>query len=181
MIYNNPDKSIWSSILERAGSIEKENKYNSVKEILADIKSRGNIAIEEYVYKYNSYKGSFNTLKVNEDEITNSLKTVKNEIKDAISIAYMNILKFHKAQITKDINIETMPGVICKQKSVAIENIGIYIPDGTAHLFSSIFMLAMPAQLEGCKNISFFTPCHANCDIVNIILYNTDCCGINII
>ena len=179
MIYNNPKKTEWGTILSRPNINDNKNIYEIVIPTLKEIKERGNTAIIEYINKFNNYNIKQDDFLVSEAEITESIKRVDKDIKNAISLAYMNISKFHKGQIKEDINIETTPGVVCKQINKPIENVGIYIPGGTAPLFSTVLMLAIPAKLAGCKNISIITPCTQDGDIPDIIIYAANYCGIN--
>ena len=128
----------------------------TVKEVLADVKARGDQAVKEYELKFD--KADLQSLAVTEEEMDEAEKLVSNELRDAITLAHHNIKVFHLSQRFVGQKVETQEGVTCWQKSVAIERVGLYIPGGTAPLFSTVLMLATPAKIAGCEEIVLCTP-----------------------
>lgn len=127
-----------------------------VNEVLSDIRQRGDDAVKAYGLKFDHVE--LKELRVTESEIDEAYRTIDCELRDAIQLAHDNIKAFHESQIYEGKKIETSPGVCCWQKSVAIEKVGLYIPGGTAPLFSTVLMLATPAKIAGCKEIVLCTP-----------------------
>lgn len=127
-----------------------------VNEVLSDIRQRGDDAVKAYELKFDYVE--LKELRVTESEIDEAYRTIDCELRDAIQLAHDNIKAFHESQIYEGKKIETSPGVCCWQKSVAIEKVGLYIPGGTAPLFSTVLMLATPAKIAGCKEIVLCTP-----------------------
>ncbi len=150
-----PSKSQWRSIVERP-HLDVSQLNNTVASVLADIHQRGDIAVKEYEEKFD--KVSLTTLAVSEEELQEAEQLVSDELKEAIRLAHHNIHMFHASQQFTGKKVETQPGVTCWQKSVAIERVGLYIPGGTAPLFSTVLMLATPAKIAGCKEIVLCTP-----------------------
>jgi len=148
-----------------------------VKPILKNVKSKGDRALLKYNLEYDN--AQLSELIVSQQEIDEAYKQVSEKLKKSIKIARENIEKFHKAQKTSDLEIETMPGVVCKRKSIAIEKIGLYIPGGTAPLFSTVLMLAVPAKLAGCKELVLCTPPNKDGNIHPAILYCAHLIGID--
>lgn len=128
----------------------------TVASVLADIKENGDKAVIAYEEKFDHVQLS--SLAVTEAEIDEAEALVSKELKDALILAHDNIAKFHESQKFESAKVETAPGVVCWQKSVAIEKVGLYIPGGTAPLFSTVLMLATPAKIAGCKEIVLCTP-----------------------
>lgn len=127
-----------------------------VNEVLSDIRQRGDDAVKAYELKFDHVE--LKELRVTESEIEEAYRTIDCELRDAIQLAHDNIKAFHESQIYEGKKIKTSPGVCCWQKSVAIEKVGLYIPGGTAPLFSTVLMLATPAKIAGCKEIVLCTP-----------------------
>ncbi len=128
----------------------------TVASVLADVKENGDKAVIAYEEKFDHVQLSF--LAVSEAEIDEAETLVSKELKEALILAHDNIAKFHESQKFESAKVETAPGVVCWQKSVAIEKVGLYIPGGTAPLFSTVLMLATPAKIAGCKEIVLCTP-----------------------
>lgn len=128
----------------------------TVASVLADIKSRGDAAVKDYEAKFDHVELA--TLAVSDAEINEAYANIDKELRDAIVLAHKNIHAFHDAQAFEGKKVETCPGVVCWQKSVAIEKVGLYIPGGTAPLFSTVLMLATPAKIAGCQEIVLCTP-----------------------
>ena len=128
----------------------------TVASVLADVKENGDKAVIAYEEKFDHVKLA--SLAVTEAEIDEAEALVSQELKDALILAHENIAKFHESQKFESTKVQTAPGVVCWQKSVAIEKVGLYIPGGTAPLFSTVLMLATPAKIAGCKEIVLCTP-----------------------
>ena len=154
-IYRFPEKNEWAKIIERP-HLDVSQLNTTVAAVLSDIKQRGDKAVKEYEEKFDHV--SLDLLAVTEEEIDEATKLVDNDLEKAIRLAHYNIKKFHEAQIFKGQKVETGPGVTCWQKSVPIERVGLYIPGGTAPLFSTVLMLATPAKIAGCQEIVLCTP-----------------------
>lgn len=152
---------------------------NSVMEVFNAVKQNGDEALKAYTKKFDSVEIA--NLLVSKAEIEEANTLVIDELKQAIEVAKNNIIKFHTAQKENVLVVETMPGVTCWRKSVGIEKVGIYIPGGTAPLFSTVLMLAIPAQLAGCKEIILCTPPNKDGKINPAILYAANLCGVKTI
>ena len=152
---------------------------NSVMEVFNAVKQNGDEALKAYTKKFDSVEIA--NLLVSKAEIEEANTLVSDELKQAIEVARNNIKKFHTAQKENVLVVETMPGVTCWRKSVGIEKVGIYIPGGTAPLFSTVLMLAIPAQLAGCKEIILCTPPNKDGKINPAILYAANLCGVKTI
>ena len=150
-----PERSEWQKIVERP-HLDVSQLNETVASVLADVKLRGDEAVKGYELKFDHV--DLSTLEVTKDEIAEAEKLVSKELKDAIQLAHSNIKTFHESQRFHSKKVETMPGVTCWQKSVPIEKVGLYIPGGTAPLFSTVLMLATPAKIAGCKEIVLCTP-----------------------
>lgn len=150
-----PNKAEWGTYLERPHRDASE-LGSVVRGVLADVKERGDAAVRDYEEKFDKVRLA--DLAVSEAEMQEAEALVDAELKGAIQLAHDNIKKFHEAQIFHGEKVETRPGVICWQKSVAIERVGLYIPGGTAPLFSTVLMLATPAKIAGCKDIILCSP-----------------------
>ena len=150
-----PERSDWRKLVERPHlNVSKLN--DTVASVLADIKKRGDDAVKGYELKFDHV--DLPTLAVTQEEMAEAENLVSAELKAAIQLAHYNIQAFHEAQKFKPKKVETQPGVVCWQKSVAIEKVGLYIPGGTAPLFSTVLMLATPAKIAGCSEIVLCTP-----------------------
>ena len=150
-----PAREDWSKITERP-HIDTSELMQTVSSVLNDIRQRGDEAVKGYELKFDHV--DLNDLAVSDDEIREAEQKVSNELKAAIELAHKNIFAFHDAQRFKGQKVETQPGVTCWQKAVAIEKVGLYIPGGTAPLFSTVLMLATPARIAGCNEIVLCTP-----------------------
>ena len=154
-IYKNPSKDRWAEIIARP-RLDLTKLNDTVATVLADVKARGDEAVKEYELKFD--KAELKSLAVTEAEMDEAEKLVSNELRDAIILAHHNIKVFHISQRFVGQKVKTQEGVVCWQKSVAIEKVGLYIPGGTAPLFSTVLMLATPAKIAGCKEIVLCTP-----------------------
>lgn len=150
-----PAKEEWSEIVKRP-HLDVSQLNATVQGVLDDVKNHGDEAMKRYEEKFDH--AHLDSLAVTEAEIEEAEKMVSQELKDALHLAYHNIAAFHHSQKFDGVKVETCPGVTCWQKSVAIEKVGLYIPGGTAPLFSTVLMLATPAKIAGCKEIVLCTP-----------------------
>ena len=150
-----PAKEEWSEIVKRP-HLDVSQLNATVQGVLDDVKNHGDEAVKRYEEKFDH--AHLDSLAVTEAEIEEAEKTVSQELKDALHLAHHNIAEFHHSQKFDGVKVETCPGVTCWQKSVAIEKVGLYIPGGTAPLFSTVLMLATPAKIAGCKEIVLCTP-----------------------
>lgn len=167
-LYKYPNKSEWNRILSRP-VFDNSSLFGTVQTILTDISKRGDEAVKEYELKFDQV--NLNSLEVSEEEKAEAERLVSNDLKQAILLAKSNIEKFHTAQKSELPRVETMPGVTCWQKALPIEKVGLYVPGGTAPLFSTVLMLAIPAQIAGCKEIVLCTPPNKNGQIHPAILF----------
>jgi histidinol dehydrogenase len=175
-IFNNPKPSEWEKLIKRpvvsAASLEK-----SVKKILQQVKDKGDRAIKKYTAEFDGVK--LKNAVVSEKEIRMAIKMVSPELKTAIETAAKNIRKFHLPQLKTEEPVETMPGIRCYRKSVGIEKVGLYIPGGTAPLFSTIMMLGIPATIAGCKEIVLCSPPNKEGNLHPAILFAAKTVGIH--
>ena len=171
-----PEKANWNELLARP-VLNTETLNDTVCEILSHIRKEGDKAVLEYEEKFDKVRLS--SLCVTEEEFAKAEKEVSIELKAAIMLAWNNIRTFHESQRFIGKKVETLPGVTCWQKAVAIEKIGLYIPGGTAPLFSTVLMLATPAQIAGCKEIILCTPPDKNGNVPAAILYAARTAGVS--
>lgn len=171
-----PERSEWKNILARP-VFDTSSLNKTVSDVLSDIKIRGDVAVLEYEERFDKVKLS--SLEVSQAEIAESENLVSDDLKKAIHIAKQNIEKFHRSQIFETKKIETSTGVTCWQKSVAIEKVGLYIPGGTAPLFSTVLMLAIPAKIAGCKEIVLCSPPNREGKIHPAILFAAKEAGVS--
>ena len=171
-----PQHKDWKLLLSRP-ALDNSSLTETVTAVLDDIKSRGDAAVKEYELKFD--KVQLDSLQVSEDEIAEAETLVSDELKNAIRLAKGNIEKFHAAQDHELPRIETMPGVTCWQKAMPIEKVGLYIPGGTAPLFSTVLMLAVPARIAGCKEIVLCTPPAKNGKVHPAVLFAAKVAGVS--
>lgn len=174
-LHNRPTQEQWKNLLARP-SINTEQLTQEVNSILNEVRHNGDKALTYYSKKFDNVE--LGSIMASEQDIHSAIKLVPKKLKDAIQVAYNNIFAFHKTQLTEEAPFETSPGVKCWRKSVAIEKIGLYIPGGSAPLFSTILMLGIPAQIVGCKEIALCTPADKNKGINPAILYTANLVGI---
>ena len=170
-----PRRDQWSQILKRPTQTVKEIEA-TVNEVFEDVQVNGDRAISTYTKQFD--KVMLSSFLVTQDEIKRAVQTVTNELKVAIQMAAANIEKFHSAQKTETIYQETTPGVVCWQEKRPIQKVGLYIPGGTAPLFSTVLMLAIPAKIAGCQEIVLCSPPNKEGKIANEILYAASLCGV---
>ena len=175
-IITNPERSAWKEMLKRP-TLNTDILRNTVSEVLNRIRMEGDKAVIEYEEKFDKVRLS--SLAVTEKEFAEAEKEVSIELKAAIMLAYNNIHTFHSSQKFEGKKVTTLPGVTCWQKAVAIEKVGLYIPGGTAPLFSTVLMLATPAQIAGCKEIVLCTPPDRTGKIHPAILYAAKIAGVS--
>jgi len=171
-----PERNKWDNILKRP-TFDLKSLYDRVNNILDDIRDRGEAAICEYSAMFD--KVQLKDFSVSQEEVIEAENLVSDELKSAIRTAKANIELFHKSQIFEPKKIETTPGVTCWQKAVAIEKVGLYIPGGTAPLFSTVLMLAVPAKIAGCKEIVLCSPPNKDGKIHPAILFAAKEAGVN--
>ena len=170
-----PDKSEWADIIKRPVK-SRENLDEIVNGVLRDVKLNGDSAVRKYELKFD--KIQLNRLDVSDDELEHADDLVDNNLKEAILHAYRNIKKFHSEQVFKSNCIETDNGIKCWQKALPIQKVGLYIPGGTAPLFSTVLMLATPAQIAGCNEVVLCSPPDRNGNINPAVLFAAKISGV---
>ena len=171
-----PAKEEWSEIVKRP-HLDVSQLNATVQGVLDDVKNHGDEAVKRYEEKFDH--AHLDSLAVTEAEIEEAEKMVSQKLKDALHLAHHNIAEFHHSQKFDGVKVETCPGVTCWQKSVAIEKVGLYIPGGTAPLFSTVLMLATPAKIAGCKEIVLCTPPNKEGKVNPAILMAAKIAGVN--
>lgn len=171
-----PERSEWKMLLERP-HMNTEQLTDTVCSVLADVRERGDRAVLDYEEKFDKVR--MTQLAVTDAEMDEAEQLVDEELKKALQLAERNIAAFHGAQRFESKRIETAPGVWCWQKAVAIEKVGLYIPGGTAPLFSTVLMLAVPARIAGCREIVLCTPPDKNGKVNPAILYAARLAGVS--
>lgn len=170
-----PKKDEWQELLQRP-AMEQLSLEKKVKKILEKVKAGGDKTVKKMTKEFDGIK--IKNLLVSEKEIHEAINLVPEELKEAITIAKKNITAFHTLQLQQEQSIETMPGVTCWRRSVAIEKVGLYIPGGTAPLFSTVLMLGIPAKLAGCREIVLCTPPQKDGSINPVVLFTAQLVGI---
>jgi histidinol dehydrogenase len=171
-----PDRKDWKEIIKRP-VFENVSLEKTVNKILDKVRDKGDKAIRKYTKEFDAVR--LKKLAVSEKELRNAESLLSQELKNAIQQAKSNIEKFHRSQLEETSVIETMRGINCWRRSVAIEKVGIYIPGGSAPLFSTVLMLALPATIAGCKEIILCTPPSKDGSVNPAILYTANLCGVN--
>jgi histidinol dehydrogenase len=174
--YKYPTRENWSEILKRP-TLDLSDLEPLVNDILNQVKTEGDEAIQRFTKKFDNVQ--ITDFEVSKSEIEAAESQVSNELKIAIQTAKANITTFHAAQKSETLEVETMPGVKCWRKSIAIQKVGLYIPGGTAPLFSTVLMLAVPANLAGCKEIVLCAPPQKDGKIHPAVLYTANLCGVS--
>lgn len=176
MIYiDNPNKEDWSTILKRPTKTVDDIEA-TVKKVFTDVQEKGDVAINSYTKQFDNV--SLENSLVSEQEINEAKELVADDLKEAIITAHKNITAFHLAQKTDKVFVETASGVECWQEKRPIQKVGLYIPGGTAPLFSTVLMLAVPAQIAGCKEIVLVSPPNSKGKINPAILFTANLCGV---
>ena len=173
-IYN-PKPATWSAILERPTKTVNDIEA-TVKEIFNEVQKKGDSAVAKYTSLFDGV--TISKIEVSKAEIEAAIATISPELKEAIQLAKSNIKKFHTAQKTDRVAVETIEGVNCWQEKRPIQKIGLYIPGGTAPLFSTVLMLAVPAKIAGCNEVVLCSPPDKNGNINPAILYAANLCGV---
>ncbi len=173
---NNPERSTWAEIVQRP-AYDYSGMEETVKTVFREVRSKGDAAVSHFTRLFDGI--DLKDAKVTEKERTTAASLVPDKLKNAIILAKSNIEKFHSAQKTAKIEVETTPGVWCWQEKRPIQKIGLYIPGGSAPLFSTVLMLAIPAQLAGCREIVLCTPPDQNGEINPAVLFAAGLCGIS--
>lgn len=176
ILISNPDKSQWQEILKRP-VMNTENLFDTVRSVIDRVKEEGDRAVLDYEEKFD--KVVLASLAVSEEEQQEVENLVSEDLKAAIRLAKQNIETFHAAQRFEGKKVQTQPGVTCWQKAVAIEKVGLYIPGGTAPLFSTVLMLAVPARIAGCKEIVLCTPPGRDGKVHPAVLFAAKVAGVN--
>ena len=176
ILISNPDKFQWQEILKRP-VMNTENLFDTVRSVIDRVKSEGDRAVLDYEKKFD--KVVLTSLAVSEEEQQEAENLVSEDLKAAICLAKQNIETFHAAQRFEGRKVQTQPGVTCWQKAVAIEKVGLYIPGGTAPLFSTVLMLAVPARIAGCKEIVLCTPPGRDGKVHPAVLFAAKVAGVN--
>ena len=167
-VYTNPRREAWSEILSRP-RVDLSALSRSVTDILEAVRTEGDEALKRYERQFDGVE--LDALPVSSAEIEAAAAALPNELKSAIAQAIANIRKFHASQAIESHRVETSPGVWCWQKAVGIERVGLYVPGGTAPLFSTVLMLAVPARLAGCREVVMCTPPGRDGTVAPAILY----------
>ncbi len=173
--YVNPPRSEWPLLFRRA---EQDNGAitERVKEIVARVEREGDAALFDLAERIDGVR--LTTLAVSDAEFAEAELAVKEGVKAAVEVAVSNISAFHRAQMPQQVRVETMRGVVCVQRPVPLRSVGIYIPGGTAPLFSTVLMLALPASIAGCAEITMCTPCDREGRVAPEVLYAARRCGV---
>jgi histidinol dehydrogenase len=172
----NPTAAEWNVLTQR-GSASYASLEPLAKEVFEQVAQNGDKALINYTEKFDQVK--LDDFSVSSAEIEAAIARVPERLKLAIQNAKENIYRFHKAQKTNEIRVETQKGVNCWQKKLPIENVGLYIPGGSAPLFSTILMLAIPAQIAGCDKVVLCSPPNDKGRLDDVILYTSNLCGVN--
>ena len=174
-IFVNPSRAEWADLCRRA---EQDNSFiaERVDAILERVEREGDAALKNLAMEIDGVK--LENLKVSDAEFCTARDKVKDEVKAAIDVAIRNITAFHSLQVPLEVKTETQPGVLCIQRPVAIEKVGLYIPGGTAPLFSTVLMLALPAKIAGCREVVLCTPTNKAGEVAAEVLYAAERCGV---
>jgi histidinol dehydrogenase len=171
-----PDKKDWKKLLQRPG-FDTSALHTKVSLIVDDVKQNGDLAVKKYGQQFDGV--SLENFLITEAEMAAALHLVSNDLKAAINISMQNIAAFHASQIHEEAPVTTMEGITCWRKNIGIEKVGLYIPGGSAPLFSTVLMLCIPAKLAGCNEIILCSPPDQNGNLHPAVLYAAQLCGIN--
>lgn len=177
-IYQNPDPSQWNELCRRAKTEESVEVEKIVSNIIKRVRLDGDDALMQIASEIDGLSIPYE-LTVSDTEFNEAEAALSDSLKEAIHTAIANISAFHRAQLPAEVCVETMPGVKCIQRPVAIQNVGIYIPGGTAPLFSTVLMLAIPARIAGCKRVVMATPCDKKGKVAPAVIYAARVCGVD--
>ncbi|MBR5062431.1 MAG: histidinol dehydrogenase [Prevotella sp.] len=177
-LYSYPEREQWAEIIARP-HLDVSQLHTTVSSVLDDVRTNGDAAILRYEEKFDHV--TLPTIRVSKEEMEEAQRLVAPELKEALTLAHANIATFHASQRFEGEKVETCPGVTCWQKSIAIEKVGLYIPGGTAPLFSTVLMLATPAKIAGCKEIVLCTPPNREGKVHPAILVAAQIAGVDMI
>ena len=174
-IFVNPPRGEWVELCRRA---EQDNSLiaERVQAIVDRVAREGDAALKALARDIDGVE--LCSLKVPEEEFVEAAEKVSPEVKEAVEVAIKNISAFHTAQLPREVRVETQPGVVCIQRPVAIRRVGLYIPGGTAPLFSTVLMLALPAKIAGCEEVVLCTPTNKEGKVAAEVLYAAQQCGV---
>ena len=175
-LLNNPKRESWEGLLKRPTKTV-EDIEETVQQIFDDVRLKGDEALLKYTALFDGV--NLSQMLVNKEEVDVAITQISPQLKKAIELAKSNIEKFHKAQLSKKIEVETTAGVYCWQEKKPIQKVGLYIPGGSAPLFSSVLMLAVPASIAGCSDIILCTPPGSDGSVDPSIVYTAQLCGID--
>ena len=173
--YNRSNRREIERLFKRP-SIDNNSIYKIVEPIISDVKRNGDNAVIRYARKYDRFTGK--SIKVSKKELSDAGKNISSELKEAIGLSIRNIEKFHMKQFPRNYAMETVQGVLCGRKFTPIENVGLYIPGGSAVLISTLIMLSIPAKIAGCKRIVICSPCNGD-KLSDAVLYTANYLGID--
>ncbi|AII53882.1 histidinol dehydrogenase [Hymenobacter sp. APR13] len=179
-IFQYPSQPEWAALQQRAAQQQAQDVEQRVQQIFEDVRQRGDVALLDYARQFDGADLS-GGLRVGPEELAAAAAQVPAELQTAIRQAHANILRFHKAQIPQEERVETMPGVTCWRRAVPVQRVGLYIPGGSAPLFSTLLMLGVPAKLAGCPEIVLCTPPQKDGSVNPIILFTAQLLGISTI
>ncbi|MGE4587698.1 MAG: histidinol dehydrogenase, partial [Mangrovibacterium sp.] len=174
--YINPPEKIWNDLLERPVT-DATVLFAQVQPVLDEIRQEGTKALKKYTERFDGV--SLDNFRVEAGELSQSVTTLDAGLKSAIEKAAENIFRFHQIQKPRINRLETLPGVHCWQKAVPIEKVGLYVPGGSAPLFSTVLMLGIPAKIAGCRNIVLCSPPNSEGKVHPAILYAAKIAGIS--
>ena len=174
-IFINPERTEWPRLMQRAQQ-EDDVIAARVAQIIEQVRINGDEALRALSVEIDGV--SVESFELTSVEMAEAAEQVSDMLKSALSVAAENIERFHKAQQSADVEVETMPGVRCQQRTIPIRRVGLYVPGGTAPLFSTVLMLAIPAQLAGCSEVILCTPCNKEGRVASEILYAAWLCGV---
>ncbi|SDY85593.1 histidinol dehydrogenase [Hymenobacter psychrophilus] len=182
MIVQYPSRPEWAALQQRAAQQQAQDVEQRVQQIFEDVRQRGDAALLDYAQQFDRADlSAAGGLRVGPEELAAAAAQVPSELQTAIRQAHANILRFHQAQVPAEERVETMPGVSCWRRAVPVQRVGLYIPGGTAPLFSTLLMLGVPAKLAGCPQIVLCTPPQQNGSVNPVILFTAQLLGITTI
>jgi len=179
-LFQYPAQAEWPALQQRAAAQQAQDVEQRVQQIFEDVRQRGDAALLDYGQRFDGADLS-GGLRVSAEELTAAAAQVPAELQSAIRQAHANILRFHEAQVPQQEQVETMPGVMCWRRAVPVQRVGLYIPGGTAPLFSTLLMLGVPARLAGCPEVVLCTPPQRDGSVNAIILFTAQLLGISTI
>lgn len=174
-LIKNPSTKDWSSLCQRP-TLSFEAILPKIRDVFETVQQKGDAALKDYTFHFDQVKVT--DIVVSQQQIEAASTMLSEDLKKAIAQAYQNIKSFHQAQHTERVTVETQPGVRCWQQKYPIEKVGLYIPGGTAPLFSTVLMLSIPAQVSGCREIVMCSPPQKNGSIAPEVLYSAALCGV---